>query len=189
MSWCSGVTVPAATWLGLVKRAGWALVAVGLLYRSGYFRQSLTADGWQHENYPSLDPQGLPLRLLTDADDNQVLIELALPDDVMPGDAMLRARVWVAQVGRIPLLLLDSDIPENDHELRGVTDRLYGGDQEHRIKQELLAGIGGVRAIRAFTEAGRAFAVMVGRELARQLLRDVELGFAITTHKAIRGMP
>ena len=61
------------------------------------------------------------------------------------------ARVWIAQVGRIPLLLLDSDIPENEHELRGVTDRLYGGDQEHRIKQEILAGIGGVRAIRAFT--------------------------------------
>ena len=64
----------------------------------------------------------------------------------------LRARVWIAQVGRIPLLLLDSDIPENEHDLRSVTDRLYGGDQEHRIKQEILAGIGGVRAIRAFTE-------------------------------------
>ena len=64
---------------------------------------------------------------------------------------MLRARIWIAQVGRIPLLLLDSDIPENDHDMRNVTDRLYGGDQEHRIKQELLAGIGGVRAIRAYT--------------------------------------
>ena len=74
------------------------------------------------------------------------LVELSLPDD-----KQLRARVWVAQVGRIPLLLLDSDIPENEHDLRNVTDRLYGGDQEHRIKQELLAGIGGVRAIRAFT--------------------------------------
>lgn len=69
----------------------------------------------------------------------------------MPDAKVLRARVWVAQVGRIPLLLLDSDIPENEHDLRNVTDRLYGGDQEHRIKQELLAGIGGVRAIRAFT--------------------------------------
>ena len=69
----------------------------------------------------------------------------------MPESRVLRARVWVARVGRIPLLLLDSDIPENDHDLRHVTDRLYGGDQEHRIKQELLAGIGGVRAIRAFT--------------------------------------
>jgi starch phosphorylase len=74
-------------------------------------------------------------------------VELAMPDA-----AQLRARVWIAQVGRIPLLLLDSDIPENEHDLRGVTDRLYGGDQEHRIKQEILAGIGGVRAIRAFTE-------------------------------------
>ena len=120
---------------------------MGLLYRSGYFRQSLTADGWQHESYPSLDPQGLPLRLLTDAEDNPVLVDLAMPEDTE-----LRARVWIAQVGRIPLLLLDSDIPENDHDLRGVTDRLYGGDQEHRIKQEILAGIGGVRAIRAFTE-------------------------------------
>ena len=70
----------------------------------------------------------------------------------MPDGAQLRARVWIAQVGRVPLLLLDSDIPENDHDLRGVTDRLYGGDQDHRIKQEILAGIGGVRAIRAFTE-------------------------------------
>ena len=70
----------------------------------------------------------------------------------MPDSSQLRARVWIAQVGRVPLLLLDSDIPENEHDLRGVTDRLYGGDQEHRIKQEILAGIGGVRAIRAFTE-------------------------------------
>ncbi len=81
-----------------------------------------------------------------------MVVELALPEG-----SQLRARVWIAQVGRIPLLLLDSDVPENDHDLRGVTDRLYGGDQEHRIKQEILAGIGGVRAIRAFIDLeGRA---------------------------------
>lgn len=146
-NYSGGLGILAGDHLKSASDLGLPLIAVGLYYRSGYFRQSLTADGWQHENYPSLDPQGLPLRLLTDADDNQVLVELELPDD-----ATLRARVWVAQVGRIPLLLLDSDIPENEHELRGVTDRLYGGDQEHRIKQEILAGIGGVRAIRAFTE-------------------------------------
>src|SRR6202042_1103649 len=61
----------------------------------------------------------------------------------------LRVRVWVAQVGRVPLLLLDSDVPENEHDLRSVTDRLYGGDQEHRMRQEILAGIGGGGAIRA----------------------------------------
>jgi starch phosphorylase len=86
------------------------------------------------------------LRLLTDSAGDPALIELALPDG-----GRLRARIWVAQVGRVPLLLLDSDIPENEHEVRGVTDRLYGGDQEHRMQQEILAGIGGIRAIRAFT--------------------------------------
>ncbi|MBY0291517.1 MAG: glycosyltransferase family 1 protein [Mycobacteriaceae bacterium] len=146
-NYSGGLGILAGDHLKSASDLGLPLIAVGLLYRSGYFRQSLTADGWQHESYPSLDPQGLPLRLLTDADDNPVLVELAMPE----GNE-LRARVWIAQVGRIPLLLLDSDIPENDHDLRGVTDRLYGGDQEHRIKQEILAGIGGVRAIRAFIE-------------------------------------
>ncbi|MBU8810384.1 alpha-glucan family phosphorylase [Mycolicibacterium goodii] len=146
-NYSGGLGILAGDHLKSASDLGLPLIAVGLYYRSGYFRQSLTADGWQHENYPSLDPQGLPLRLLTAASGDPVLIELALPDG-----SDLRARVWIAQVGRIPLLLLDSDIPENEHDLRGTTDRLYGGDQEHRIKQEILAGIGGVRAIRAFTE-------------------------------------
>jgi glycogen phosphorylase len=146
-NYSGGLGILAGDHLKSASDLGLPLIAVGLLYRSGYFRQSLTADGWQHESYPSLDPQGLPLRLLTDKDGDVVLVALAMPDG-----NQLRARVWIAQVGRIPLLLLDSDIPENEHELRGVTDRLYGGDQEHRIKQEILAGIGGVRAIRAYTE-------------------------------------
>ena len=141
-----GLGILAGDHLKAASDLGLPLIGVGLNYRSGYFEQSLTADGWQHENYPSLDPQGLPLRLLTDSGGAPVLVELPMPES-----RVLRARIWVAQVGRIPLLLLDSDIPENDHDLRNVTDRLYGGDQEHRIKQELLAGIGGVRAIRAFT--------------------------------------
>ncbi|KWX57299.1 alpha-glucan family phosphorylase [Mycobacterium sp. NAZ190054] len=145
-NYSGGLGILAGDHLKSASDLGLPLIAVGLYYRSGYFRQSLSADGWQHESYPSLDPQGLPLRLLTDAQDAPVLVELALPDG-----AQLFARIWIAQVGRIPLLLLDSDIPENEHELRSVTDRLYGGDQEHRIRQEILAGIGGVRAIRAFT--------------------------------------
>ena len=146
-NYSGGLGILAGDHLKSASDLGLPLIAVGLLYRSGYFRQSLTADGWQRENYPSLDPQGLPLRLLTDAAGAAVLVTLALPDA-----RELHARVWVAQVGRVPLLLLDSDVPENEHDLRGVTDRLYGGDQEHRIKQEILAGVGGIRAIRAFTE-------------------------------------
>lgn len=141
-----GLGILAGDHLKAASDLGLPLIGVGLNYRSGYFRQSLTHDGWQHENYPSLDPQGQPLRLLTESSGRPVLVELAMPEN-----RRLRARVWVAKVGRIPLLLLDSDVPENDHDLRSVTDRLYGGDQEHRIRQELLAGVGGIRAIRAFT--------------------------------------
>jgi starch phosphorylase len=146
-NYSGGLGILAGDHLKSASDLGLPLIAVGLRYRSGYFRQSLTAEGWQQETYPSLDPQGLPLRLLTDASGNPALVELTMPEG-----ALLRARIWVAQVGRVPLLLLDSDVPENEQNMRGVTDRLYGGDQEHRIKQEVLAGIGGVRAIRAFTE-------------------------------------
>jgi len=146
-NYSGGLGILAGDHLKSASDLGLPLIAVGLYYRSGYFRQSLTADGWQRETYPSLDPQGLPLRLLADASGEPVLVELAMPDS-----AQLYAHVWIAQVGRIPLLLLDSDIGENEHDLRGVTDRLYGGDQDHRIKQEILCGVGGVRAIRAYTE-------------------------------------
>ncbi|WP_460695273.1 alpha-glucan family phosphorylase [Nocardia thraciensis] len=154
-NYSGGLGILAGDHLKSASDLGLPLIGVGLLYRSGYFRQSLTADGWQSERYPHLDPQGLPLRLLTDPPGTgdapagaPVLLHLAMPEG-----RVLRARVWIAQVGRIPLLLLDSDIADNDPELRSVTDRLYGGDQDHRIKQEILAGIGGVRAVRAYTRA------------------------------------
>ncbi|MET8430631.1 alpha-glucan family phosphorylase [Nocardia sp. NPDC004860] len=146
-NYSGGLGILAGDHLKAASDLGLPLIGVGLLYRSGYFRQSLTADGWQAEHYPALDPMGLPLRLLTDGG-APVLVHVAMPEG-----RVLRARVWIAQVGRIPLLLLDSDIADNDPELRAVTDRLYGGDQDHRIKQEILAGIGGVRAVRAYTRA------------------------------------
>ncbi len=182
-NYSGGLGILAGDHLKSASDLGLPLIAVGLYYRSGYFRQSLTADGWQHETYPALDPQGLPLRLLTGAGGDPVLVELALPES-----ATLRARVWIAQVGRIPLLLLDSDVPENEHELRRVTDRLYGGGQEHRIKQEILAGIGGVRAIRAFTDIeglpapevfhmNEGHAGFLGVERIRELVTSSNLDF------------
>lgn len=182
-NYSGGLGILAGDHLKSASDLGVPLIAVGLYYRSGYFRQSLTADGWQRETYPSLDPQGLPLRLLADAAGNPALIEVALP-----GAGLLRARIWVAQVGRVPLLLLDSDIGENEHQLRGVTDRLYGGDQEHRIRQEILAGIGGVRAIRAFTELSgtpapevfhmnEGHAGFLGIERIRELIAEQRLDF------------
>jgi starch phosphorylase len=140
-----GLGVLAGDHLKAASDLGVPLIAVGLLYRSGYFRQSLSMDGWQLEHYPAIDPQGQPLKLVVDAAGVPLLVHVA-----MPGGRDLRARVWNTQIGRVPLLLLDSDIEDNDDDMRGVTDRLYGGDQDHRVKQEILAGIGGVRAVRAF---------------------------------------
>src|SRR6185437_14191190 len=126
---------------------GAPIIGVGLLYRAGYFSQSLSREGWQQERYPSLDPQGLPITPLRDSSGNLVRISLALPHQ-----RTLHAQVWLVSVGRVPLLLLDSDVEDNDMAARGVTDRLYGGGPEHRLLQELLLGIGGVRAVRSYCE-------------------------------------
>ena len=183
-NYSGGLGILAGDHLKAASDLGLPLIGVGLLYRSGYFRQSLTADGWQAEHYPSIDPQGLPLRLLTEKDSNSpVLVHVA-----MPGARVLRAKVWIAQVGRVPLLLLDSDIAENDPEMRGVTDRLYGGDQDHRIKQEILAGIGGVRAVRAYVRAhdlpdpdvfhmNEGHAGFLGAERIREFIADAKLDY------------
>ncbi|WP_411558213.1 alpha-glucan family phosphorylase [Plantibacter sp. MPB07] len=142
-----GLGILAGDHLKSASDLGVPLVGVGLLYRSGYFAQSITNDGWQQESYPVQDPDGLPVTVLREPDGTPVTVTLALPDD-----RSLSARVWIAEVGRVPLLLLDTDIPENVADLRGVTDRLYGGGGEHRLLQELLLGIGGVRAIKQWSE-------------------------------------
>ena len=152
---------------------GLPLTGVGLLYRQGYFRQSLDADGWQVERYPTLDPHALPLRLV---EAPQVEVELA--------GVPLRARIWRAEVGRIGLLLLDADVEENDPEGRVVTDRLYGGGTEHRLRQEILLGIGGVRALGAVGQQAQIFhtneghAGFLGLERIRRLIIEDGLSVA-----------
>ncbi|MEV2197557.1 glycosyltransferase family 1 protein [Streptomyces phaeochromogenes] len=140
-----GLGILAGDHLKAASDLGVPLIGVGLLYRHGYFRQSLSRDGWQQEHYPVLDPNELPVSLLREPDGTPSQVSLALP-----GGKSLHARVWLAQVGRVPLLMLDSDIEENDLGERGVTDRLYGGGSEHRLLQEMLLGIGGVRAVRTY---------------------------------------
>ena len=140
-----GLGILAGDHLKSASDLGVPLIAVGLLYRHGYFTQSLSADGWQAERYPSDDPNGLPLELLRDAAGAAVRITVGLT-----AGRQLSAQVWVAQVGRVPLLLLDSYVEENEADLHEVTDRLYGGGSDHRLRQELLLGVGGVRAVRAF---------------------------------------
>jgi starch phosphorylase len=142
-----GLGILAGDHLKAASDLGVPLIGVGLLYRHGYFTQSLSAEGWQAERYPAADPNGLPLTLLRDGDGTPVRVTVTLADD-----RGLVAQVWLAQVGRVPLLLLDSYVEDNEPELREVTDRLYGGGGEHRLRQELLLGIGGLRAVRAFCD-------------------------------------
>src|SRR5579863_728942 len=140
-----GLGILAGDHLKSASDLGVPLIGVGLLYRHGYFTQSLSADGWQAERYPGDDPNGLPLELLRDAAGSAVHVAVGLD-----AGRQLNAQVWVARVGRIPLLLLDSYVEENEADLHEITDRLYGGGSEHRLRQELLLGIGGMRAVRAF---------------------------------------
>jgi glycogen phosphorylase len=119
------------------------LVGVGIMYQEGYFRQRLSREGWQQEYYPRIAFDTLPLEKQTDASGAPLLISVDLAGDT------LFCRVLRANVGRIPLFLLDADIPENPPRLRNITAKLYGGDIEMRIQQEILLGIGGCRALHA----------------------------------------
>ncbi|MEZ6057661.1 MAG: alpha-glucan family phosphorylase [Planctomycetaceae bacterium] len=151
---------------------GIPLVGVGLFYREGYFSQTIDPTGWQEEGYTLADPQDLPFQPALGADGKQVVIS------VETRSTTIHARVWRVDVGRIPLYLLDADIPENSEEDRKLTARLYGGDQKTRIRQEMMLGIGGVRALSALgilprvvhmNEGHSAFAPL---EVIRQRMHD-----------------
>jgi starch phosphorylase len=131
-----GLGVLAGDYLRVCADEGWPLVGVGLFYHEGYFHQQLDQSGWQREGYKEQDPEQLGM--------------VAVPGDVIEldlGETLLRARVWRQQVGRVPLYLLDTTGVDNPGDLELVTDRLYGGDVEHRLRQEILLGMGGVRAL------------------------------------------
>ncbi len=160
-----GLGVLAGDHLKASSSLGVPLIGVGLMYRMGYFRQHLDSEGWQEERYPALDPHAMALELV---DGVRISVDLA-------GTA-LEAQVWLAQVGRVKLYLLDADIEPNGPEERAVTDRLYGGGPEHRIRQEILLGIGGVRALDAVGAPTQVFhtneghAGFLGLERIRRLI-------------------
>ncbi|MFT4287861.1 alpha-glucan family phosphorylase [Nocardioides sp.] len=141
-----GLGILAGDHLKAASDLGVPVIGVGLLYKHGYFKQSLSREGWQQETYPVLDPDGLPIAALREADGTPATVSIA-----MPGGPALIARIWVASVGRVPLLMLDTDVEGNPPAYVDVTDRLYGGNSEHRLRQELLLGVGGVRALRVYS--------------------------------------
>lgn len=122
---------------------GIPMVGVGLLYQFGYFSQYLSPDGWQQEYYPVNDFYNMPLQLMRNPDGTPVTIQVNYPD------APVSAQIWRIQVGRVPLYMLDSNLQQNRPRDREITGKLYGGDREMRIRQEILLGIGGYRALMA----------------------------------------
>lgn len=140
-----GLGILAGDHLKAASDLGVPIIGIGLYYRSGYFRQSLTRDGWQQERYPVCDPDAAPMTLLREQSGAPARVFVGLP-----GDRTLAARMWLVRVGRVPLLLLDSGVEENTPHEREITDRLYGGGGEYRLQQEMLLGIGGIRALRTF---------------------------------------
>jgi starch phosphorylase len=140
----AGDTLKSASDLGL------PLVAVGLLYQEGYFRQYLNADGWQQESYPINDFHTMPVLLERGADGKPLIVELQLPG------RMVTVQIWCVRVGRVSLYLLDANLDANRPEDRAITGRLYGGDVDMRIRQEILLGIGGMRALVALGIASPA---------------------------------
>ncbi len=165
-----GLGVLAGDHLKSAGTLGVPIVGVGLLYRQGYFRQELNADGWQLERYLALSPAEMPL-----VSAGRITVDLA-------GTPVI-AEIWKALLGRVPLYLLDTNLEGNDEEGRLVTDRLYGGPEEHRIRQEILLGMGGVQALVTVGETPQIFHINEGHagflalERIRRLMAEEKLRF------------
>lgn len=172
-----GLGVLAGDYLKSASDLGLPMVGVGLFYANGYFRQRLDAAGWQREEYGVSDIETLPMRRPVGADGAPLTIRIPCNGET------LTAGIWLARVGRTLLLLLDSDVEQNPDHLRGLTGRLYGGDEVTRIRQEILLGVGGLRALRALeirpavihlNEGHSAFAIL---ERARERVEENGIGF------------
>jgi starch phosphorylase len=158
------------------------LVAVGLLYRYGYFRQRLRRDGWQEEHYGETHPAVLPIQQVRDEAGAPLLIE------VLMRGRNVRAQAWRVDVGRIPLYLLDTNIEENEETDRLVTGHLYGGDRETRIVQEMMLGIGGVRLLRRLGIEPHVFHLNEGHSafLTLELAREIRAAEGVKFDEAAR---
>lgn len=181
-----GLGILAGDHLKSASDLGVPLVAMGMLYREGYFQQQVSSRGGQREAFPAVDEDDLPLREVRRPDDSP--LRVAVP---FPGRQVF-LKVWRADVGRVPLFLLDADVPENADEDRRLTARLYGGDQEMRIGQEIILGMGGYRALREMGIEPRSFhmneghSAFLGLDLVRDLMESESLRFEDAVESAAR---
>jgi starch phosphorylase len=187
-NYSGGLGVLSGDHLKSASDLGLPLIGVGLLYQQGYFRQYLNADGWQQERYPENDFYTLPLRRELDKSGNPLAVSVNLP-----GRAV-HAQIWRVDVGRIPLYLLDTNIPSNSADDQDIADQLYGGDRELRIKQEILLGIGGFRALKALGLQPSVFHMNEGHsaflsvERCREMMTTSNLSFAEAREAATAGL-
>ncbi len=138
-----GLGVLAGDHLKSASDLNFPVVGIGLFYHEGYFQQYLNADGWQQEAYPENDFSTMPVQLMRDENGRPIMVDVFIRSD------SVKVQIWRVMVGRVPLYLLDTNVRENPAEHRYITSRLYGGDWEMRLRQEIVLGIGGVRALQA----------------------------------------
>jgi len=172
-----GLGVLAGDYLKEASDSNVNITAFGLLYRYGYFRQKLGPRGEQQAIYEAEDFSRLPVAMVKDVNGNHLTIQLTWPG------RMVKARIWLVSVGKVSLYLLDTDFDENTHEDRAITHYLYGGDSENRLKQELILGIGGMRALIALGinpdvyHSNEGHSAFIGFERMRHLIEDEHLSF------------
>jgi len=166
--YAGGLGILAGDHLKSASDLGIPLVAIGLLYRQGYFRQRVNVDGWQEEFYSDEDFRELPLTLLRDETNQPLTVEVPIRGRAVG------VQIWRAEVGRIPLFLLDTDCDRNEDIDRWITAHLYGGDASTRIVQEVVLGIGGVRALRALGITPHAYHLNEGHSafLTLEMIRE-----------------
>jgi starch phosphorylase len=175
--YAGGLGVLAGDHLKQASDLGVPMVGVGFLYLQGYFRQRITEDGWQEADLSPIDFSALPITRVTDDKREPLMLPIALPN------RLIWAQIWKAQVGRVPLYLLDTDVPKNLPGDRELTYRLYNPDPDTRIAQEIVLGIGGVRALRALGYQPRVWHMNEGHpafstlERVRELVAEEDLTF------------
>ncbi|MGC9334061.1 MAG: alpha-glucan family phosphorylase [Anaerolineae bacterium] len=185
--YAGGLGILAGDHLKSASDLGLPLIGVGLLYQQGYFRQYLNPDGWQQELYPHNDFYNLPLMLEEQLSGAPLIVDVEYPGRVV------KAQVWRAQVGRVPLFLLDTNLDANRPEDRDLTDQLYGGDDDTRIRQEIMLGIGGLRALDALglrpnaCHMNEGHSAFLAIERIRQLMEEERLSFAEAREAASAG--
>ncbi len=195
-NYSGGLGVLAGDHLKSASDLGLPLVGVGLLYQQGYFQQVLGPDGWQREEYDDIDVASQPVRRVRDGRGEPLTVQV-------PFDSRdVQASVWRLDVGRTPLFLLDSNLESNHADDRAISGRLYGGDLETRIQQEMLLGIGGIRALRAMglrpavCHMNEGHSALLGVDRIRTLMEETGASFdearlpvsaatVFTTHTAV----